>query len=139
MRLGNRSERESKMLYSPEWDKSNVINLDTPSLKGLIHVLRNKHLWPPNFKWYYGFCNQCAMGLASELWSKYVPDPNLDQMFISVTAESYASRVGRVFGLDPVQSVVAFYGSGWVPMKNGQRDFYSITPEMVADKLEQYL
>ena len=55
------------MLHNPKWDKG-LLDLTKPSLKALSHILRHKELWPEGFKWYFGSCRSCAMGMAKILW-----------------------------------------------------------------------
>lgn len=30
-----------------------IVDLDKPSLEGLVIILRNRELWPPGFTWNY--------------------------------------------------------------------------------------
>jgi hypothetical protein len=90
------------------------VDLDFPSAKGLAYVLRHRELWPAGFTWDYGYCDTCAIGLASRLWA------------IS------SIELGRAIGLDPLHSRAVFVKAGAV--KNvGWQD---ITPEDVAGLLE---
>lgn len=114
---------------------SETIDLDTPSLPGLIYILRNQELWPEKFKWNYAHCGACAMGLAFYSWKGSIPLP---------LWRNYAD-IGKHFGLNPNESCKAFLGGllddkPWVPKNScGDPCLDSVTPEMVADVLEKYL
>lgn len=45
-----------------------VPDLRKPSAVGLIYLLRNRDVWPPRFRWDYGGCHTCALGLACTTW-----------------------------------------------------------------------
>jgi len=111
-----------------------LINLDKPSLKGLIYMLRHPEEWPEGFTWYYNSCSQCAMGLAHTLWRDRVPFPLM----------ANADYVGRIFGLSHHQVNRAFLGNAFRtkcdPQSNIEHiEFGKVTPDMVADELEKYL
>src|SRR5882672_3746884 len=114
------------MLYNKKWD-GKLFDLDKPSLAALSYLLRHHEEWPPEFKWDYTYCDQCAMGLARTLWEKdYNPDK--DQI---VYAEDYMQNI---FGLSIEMIEDIFEGTGWA-----ENNLETVTPEMVADKIDTYL
>lgn len=101
-----------------------LFSLDQPSLRALSHVLRHKGLWPKGFKWNFSSCETCAMGLASQLW-------HLD------LERGYGHAMASSMGSSGVVLVSLFTIKGYVSVAtpNGSK----VTPEMVADKIDQYL
>ena len=100
-----------------------------PSLENLSHILRNRDLWPVGFEWNFKHCDQCALGIIDRLWhDKYPQSSALMLSEIPSETESvifYSSRSKpkvRVFGIF-------------------KRDRYheEVTPEMVADQIDEYL
>jgi hypothetical protein len=106
--------------------------IDTPLARRrqLIDALRNE--MTPGFSWNFGIITDnfehpecatagCAMGLAMKMWPDYIiqNDP------ISLLAE--------FIGITPEQATSCF--DGW---SYGQ-PFHLITPQMVADKLENLI
>lgn len=94
-----------------------VPSFDKPSLRALSYALRHQELWPKDFKWAFHDCTTCAMGLAGRLW-KTIP---------------LLSYMEGAFGMD-YQSAKDIFG-GWGYMLS----LPEITPEMVADKIDEYL
>jgi hypothetical protein len=108
------------MLANPEWEQKQLFDLTQPSLKALSHILRHRELWPPGFKWFYGECETCAMGLAHQLWSEAIIQPT-------------SLRVGTALDINyDVASHLFLDRYGYVSM-------FAITPEMVADRIDEYL
>ncbi len=118
-------------------------DLDKPSLHALSYVLRHPDLWPAGFSWNYNWCHQCAMGLAHQLWKSFpvgAGDHNAG-----------ASVMARAFGIPFTEALKIFYGHGdWAPVKNKRygflklrsktvTDFGKVTPDMVADQIDEYL
>lgn len=108
-------------------EATRLFTLDQPSLKNLSYILRHKELWPEGFEWSYEKCPTCAMGLAAALWgvidTKAVPvTPQMATYF-----DIPAKIADRVFGGKNIESVFGVY---W---------YHQITPEMVADKIDEYL
>lgn len=101
-----------------------------PSLEQLSYALRHPETWPKGFWWDYSRCNHCAMGLAYELWPEKVahhnesamahafamPYEEADRIFIHANG----MRCNRILGILP-------------------RSRDSISPEMVADAIDNYL
>lgn len=92
-----------------------------PSLQVLSYMLRHKELWPDGFEWAFHDCQRCAMGLAWKLWPKHIAMPTKTEMV-------------RVMGM-PFDDAKAIFG-GWA---FSHRDVEIISPELVADKIDEYL
>ena len=108
------------MLANPEWEKDKLFDLSKPSLKTLAYLLRHSELWPDGFKWFYGDCDTCAMGLAHKLWSDEIKVPSTDHVIVPL-------------GIDEITAFHLFldgYDCG---------NIYAISPEMVADRIDQHL
>lgn len=109
----------------PAREVERLLAIGEPSLKSLSHVLRHQELWPAGFEWNYGGCDTCAMGLANNLWEEHIIYPDSGAM--SRAFDINLSVAGRIFGGNDMFKT---YGV----------DYYNkITPEMVADKIDEYL
>jgi len=96
-----------------------------PSLKNLSHILRHRELWPKGQGWDYSNCVDCAMGLAHALWNEVIEYPGSHAM-------------AGAFGMP--QSVACRIFGGNEPLKTyGTAYYHNITPEMVAEKIDEYL
>lgn len=110
-------------------------DLSKPSLRALSYMLRHKELWPVGFRWYFGSCKSCAMGLANELWAK--ESGWKDSIF-----DDFDIRWGTIkdnFPTDFVQDV--FFGSKFDRDYIGDHIevlYKGITPEMIADEIDNY-
>lgn len=122
-------------------DESFLRDLDKPTLHGLSYALRHPDTWPEDFVWDYNDCNQCAVGLACNLWfKKYIDE--LDH-------KESASFMAKKFSMPYTDSNNIFLGHGdWayrtvafvgIPIGKTQIDFKNVTPEMVADEIDLYL
>lgn len=124
-----KSETEVERLFS---------NLDKPSLHALSYALRHPDTWPDGFVWSYSHCNQCAMGLAHQLWHSSIPKPSSKRNVGS-------SGMARAFKMPyDDASKIFFLGSDAyrrkiLGFKCGMIDYDSVTPEKVADAIDQYL
>lgn len=108
-------------------------DLDKPSLHALSYVLRHPDTWPETFIWNYSNCTQCAMGLAHHLWK--VP-PAKRETGPTIMAHAFAmpyTDAYRIF-LGKAYSCQYFFGLINIPIPNS-----AITPDMVADQIDQYL
>lgn len=124
------------MLYDPKWSEAQeLLDLNKPSLEALSYILRHKGLWPPEFYWDYSQCDRCAMGLAASLW-KLTTANGFELGYL--TSPDFMSDNFQV--PDGVTRSV-FMGRGqWVPQtKGGDCNWQAVTPEMVADQIDQYL
>lgn len=114
-----------------------------PSLVALAYALRHPETWPEGFVWDYGSCADCAMGLASELWSdRKSPDPDDSDAMRSWIAREMALPLGRAddifFGLAPI--VTKKVKVGWFRSRTeGKPDWDAVYPEDVADAIDRYL
>lgn len=119
--------------------------LDKPSLENLSYCLRHPETWPEGFIWDYRKCDQCAMGLAHNLWSVVPRTSNLRQVGSSIMARSFAM---------PYESAACiFYGTlDWMPTETNRTGPWfwpgsyvtstisgDVTPEMVADQIDKHL
>lgn len=105
-----------------------LLKLDQPSLKALSYLLRHKDLWPKYFTWNYNRCNQCAVGLAAELWGHVNTDSvytAMDDMAILMDMPGYA--------------VTDIFSGGGHWMSKVEYKLKDVTPEMVADQIDIYL
>ena len=109
-----------------------LANADTPSLEALAYRLRHPETWPKGFKWYFGDCTSCAMGLAHELWA---PD-KLKKWRESERDTPWASSTATMLDM-PYSSVDRIFmnaGHSYGVCFAGQ-----IRPEMVADQIDAFL
>lgn len=107
-------------------------DLSKPSLHALSYALRHPDTWPEGFYWNYDNCDQCAMGLAHQLWRKHVQE---------VYTETGASVMAKAFGM-PYGKAERIFLEG---PKNHRyfgifpRGYRTMTPDMVADDIDAYL
>jgi hypothetical protein len=127
----------------PFAEAERLFSLDQPSLQALSHILRHRELWPESFVWNYASCQTCAMGLAQLLWSICPAFPSLYDSL------QHASRVMKMERFD---TCVIFGGfvpldgsfepetqAAWTRKGDGSGSMDHVTPEMVADKIDEYL
>lgn len=117
-------------------------NLPKPDLKTFSAILRDKSCWPKGFKWDYNDCMTCGLGLAMELYSSFLP-------FGDSFPNTY--NVRRLFDISPAKAEEIFlHLAGRLPlhMDDTTRGVQvrklmearsKITPEHVADAIDQYL
>ena len=92
-----------------------------PTLNDLAYILRHKELWPPNFEWYWGNCNTCAMGLLFR--------------FHGIEGEPNSLSAAKALGINMNDAYNLFVTSRWfAPTGIGP-----ITPEMVARGIDNFL
>ena len=123
----------------PRTETEKLFALDKPSLENLSYCLRHPETWPESFFWDYSHCDQCAMGLAHELWSS-IPESNRDDG---------ASTMARSFAIPYEVAQSIFLGregghcASWTPQKmrwfRSKADLGSVTPEMVADQIDKHI
>lgn len=114
------------------------IDLSKPSIEGLVHILRNKSLWPEGFEWNYQRACTCALGLARRVWPQYV----------SIFSLGLGSNKNE-FGMDQHAFDRIFFDLAEIePWHNEEILEYMakkhkanglVTPEKVAGALEFYL
>lgn len=109
-------------------------DLGKPSLHALSYCLRHPDTWPEGFYWDFADCQQCAMGLAHELWSA-IP---------SVDRRDGPSVMARTFAMPYEQAERIFLGEAYrtehlfgILTRYPGHD--NITPEMVANAIDAYL
>jgi hypothetical protein len=100
-------------------------DLTKPSLEALSHILRHKEMWPEGFKWNFGDCQSCAMGLAHKMWLE-INSPS-----------SY--RMAEHMGITERDACDLFVEASWNADWNSDKYNFDITPEMVADQIDLYL
>ena len=102
-----------------------LLRLDTPSLEALSHILRHRELWPKEFCWCFSDCENCAMGLAKELWE------------VGRGAWlHYPDNTARLLGIEANVAMRLFVHLSYGPMRYAGT---SVTPEYVADTIDNYL
>src|SRR4051812_15081819 len=107
--------RKETMLCDPKWqDGQTKIDLSKPSLQALAYILRHRELWPEGFRWEFTDCTKCAMGLAIRLW--HIHD------------SPCTGTMCEYFPISRPEAHHLFLGYSHP----------SITPEMVADRIESY-
>lgn len=133
-------------------NEAQALFLDKPSLHTLSYALRHPDTWPKGFIWNYKSCDQCAMGLAHQLWKDKVT--NADK-------GTGPTIMARAFAMpyDAARSIFLAEETGrqgrhianWAPKRDFTKghlwwktnwvrlDAQSITPEMVADQIDKYL
>lgn len=104
----------------------------TPSMRRsvLIAALRDPTTWPDKFKWFYGSCHSCAIGLLCGL-RLVNADPADENTAIS---ECERSAISEHLGLSPEQAKKLFWRCG----ADLESSFppHGVTANMVADELE---
>lgn len=114
---------DSKLLKELE----NFDELNVPSLERLSYLLRHQELWPKNFKWNFDSCDHCAMGLAIAFWK--LETPPIPEVYVSGDRISEQYRTTRLtFGLKQNSMYMFTHGYG-----------SSITPEVIADRIDRHL
>lgn len=104
--------------------ESEKISLEAPSMRALSYMLRHQETWPAGFEWNYRNCHSCAMGLAYKTW-KSIQCPDSFEMSRALGMDVEVAR--GIFCAGP------HYAFSFAPF-----DFVNITPEMVADKIDEY-
>jgi hypothetical protein len=97
------------------------IDLSTPTLPGLAHILRNKELWPSGFVWNYADNSTCAMGLTACFWH-YAFD-----------GSDFWDWTMKTFSLTDDDFCPIFFN------RFDCKKFDQVSPEMVADAIYEYL
>lgn len=106
-----------------------------PSLKRLVYLLRHKETWPRGFTWYFGSCLTCAMGLSARFWNySLTTKKNNSEDAMDITGEQFGlsrSCASTLFGLFSQNTE----DDGGLSVKK----IDTVTPEMVADRIDEYL
>lgn len=99
-----------------------------PNLPALSYALRHPETWPEGFVWDYGDCRTCAMGLAVKLWGGQVQEESYAYLnWISVETSMPYIKARKIF---------FELGENWKP---SYEPYTAITPDDVADAIDQYL
>jgi len=86
----------------------------------LIAALRDEKTWPCDFEWNFTNCKTCAIGLFEQLFQQ----PNNHREMLTL------------LGL-PIEDFDDTFCLAFAAKTYGTDDYKSITPTMVADRLEQ--
>lgn len=127
----------------PQTETEKLFALDKPSLENLSYVLRHPDAWPEGFVWDFSDCETCAMGLARGLWDKIdfpVDSYDANKHAVSAVARAFAmpyAKAKNVFMGDSFDVPFKTEGTWW--WKTSYPDWSDITPEMVADQIDEYL
>ena len=95
------------------------------SLANLSNILRHRDMWPEGFRWYFGTCQSCAMGLAFQLWGGA---PN-DKLRVVDNVDAIARLLEM-----PEEVANSIFNGLYDSVRSTL-----ITPEMVADAIDEYL
>lgn len=109
----------------PAREVERLLAIGEPSLKSLSHVLRHPELWPAGFWWDYADCFKCGMGLAHALWKETVDVP-------------ISPVMTKAFDI-PWWKAERIFGGNYLVTTYGVINYDLVTPEMVADKIDEYL
>lgn len=120
-----KEDTETEVLYN---------DLSKPSLFALSHILRNPALWPKGFIWDYSDCEQCAMGIAHQMWKQVPEIPLSDDP--KDHERSGTSLMAHEFSISYTLAGKIFFGRGELLVEH---DLEAITPDMVADQIDAYL
>jgi hypothetical protein len=105
---------------------------DYPSLRALVYVLRDQTTWPQGFRWDYGDCETCALGLARLLWQNGSHPDDFDSCDLN---DDYKSWASLVFDMEESAVEDIFFGEG----DCYPDDFALIRPADVAAAIERHL
>jgi hypothetical protein len=99
----------------------------TPSLENLSYILRHREWWPDGFHWNFRHPDTCGLGLCRQLWGIWPSD-----LSDGLKDQSEDSAYLRIF-INASGKGTWFRRFVW-PLMHSQ-----VTPEMVADQIDQYL
>lgn len=102
-----------------------------PSLENLSHILRNRDLWPEGFYWNFKHCDSCAIGMMNKLWGHAYPEVAV-RVFEDMPGETESRIFYNSFSKPHVRI-------GWFGLFKRDRHHEEVTPEMVADQIDEYL
>lgn len=104
------------------------VPLDHPSLEALSYLLRRKEYWPAGFEWNFKFHSTCALGLAEMFWDK------CEWQVVDMLAHiPFTDHMNIFYDAHTKPRVKVF----WFIERDRKRD--EVTPEMVADQIDDYL
>ena len=96
------------------------------SLETLAKALRDQSSWPINFRWNYTAIEMCAMGLMQRIWFREMD-----------VYEFYKPEViSEKLNIDETNAIKIFLNGG-AYLSN--TPVFTITPEMVADKIDEFI
>ncbi len=123
----------------PQTETEALFQLNKPTLHALSYALRHPDTWPKDFTWNYKYCDECAMGLASQLWNIILSNAE------DVDDESHEniSNMAKTFAMPYDNAQQIFYDANHNQSMILGLSFpcamTAVTPEMVADKIDKYL
>lgn len=142
---------QAETKVKPQTETEKLFAIDKPSLENLSYALRHPETWPEAFIWDYGNCDQCAMGLAHNLWSKIPAASTKTGSSIMAKAFAISHRVAESIFLGrtqgklrapwvPTHVFVTKYTGFWFWKRKTQTpDWRCVGPDMVADQIDEYL
>ena len=95
-------------------------------MSALAYLLRHPQTWPTGFEWDFGNCHTCAMGLSYALWHDQAP-----------TSAAWFGGVAELLAISACASFAIFVAPS-LRSAHGL-DAHDISPEMIADEIEQYV
>jgi hypothetical protein len=101
-----------------------------PSLENLSYVLRHQELWPEGFVWNYAHAGSCAIGLCKKLY--YCHTEELDERLYG----NYPTAWDKIFASSGDETEPVF---GFIPLWERKLHMDEITPEIVADRIDNWL
>jgi hypothetical protein len=96
-----------------------------PTLRDLAYALRHKEMWPEGFSWDYRYSESCAIGLCYKLYDR--APSNFDEF-----NGDYDGNSSYMLFCTPV----SFFK---YPLTLRSERMHMVTPEMVADRIDDYL
>lgn len=104
----------------------------TPAARrsALIGALRHPETWPPGFEWNFFNCHTCAIGLMHRLMPGAI-NWGLPARLTYTAVKDEAESIGAVLGIPAKDAIYLFADV------NSYGEYTEITPQMVADKLEE--
>jgi hypothetical protein len=114
-------------------------------LRRLAFALRHPETWPDGFVWNFSYCENCAMGLACQLWMEDAPNfsdaDDEHRAYVSFIAHRLAVPFDDVQSLFLSADWAKRTMTKWFGLVKIERKFpfEKITPGMVADAIDRYL
>lgn len=106
-------------------------DMERPNLVALSYALRHPDPWPKDFVWNYASCDECAMGLACQLWPALI----LPENDAGNDHRRIKSILARTFAMSYKTAVKIFFKMD----KEIGREHKDVMPDDVADAIDAYL
>lgn len=101
-----------------------VMPTDKPTLESLSYLLRHEEMWPAGFKWNFGHCDTCAMGMIVRLVGGRPEEADRHEIEQTVDKTLGISRTERSYLFD--RRAIEDLGG-------------NATPTQIADRIDAYL